>query len=276
MPLVTVIVPVYNAEKWIAKTLESALAQTLKDIEIIVVDDCSTDASVAITKRYPVTLIRHSENVGHGSALNTGLHNAHGEFIAFLDADDLWAPEKLAYCVAELQANCGAVLCYSNGWAIGENDEKLWPLLPSGHMPPTPAQLLLNCVINCPAQVVVRSSMITPFSHWLQPNDHDQWIRMREKGEFVYVDEPLAFYRKHPAQMSMRRRQWEDGFEILKSARQRYPYSLRTVTKRLAVIHYRLGEHDLRNGAKMRGFTHWIAAAFLDPLRAVQVALRRS
>jgi glycosyltransferase involved in cell wall biosynthesis len=201
---------------------------------------------------------------------NAGLGLARGEFIAFLDADDLWAPGKLARCVAAMRTDRTAVLCYTNGYAIGPDDFHLWRLLRLGHTPPTPSELLLNCVINAPSQVVVRATAITPFTEDLDATDHDQWLRLRERGSFIYIDEPLTFYRKHPGQMSSKRGQWEEGFAMLRSARHRYPYSLTTVRKRLAVIHYRLGQNDLESGSKVRGVAHWVCAGMLDPIRAIR------
>ena len=197
MTSVSIIVPVYNAERWIGRTLESALAQTFKDTEVIVVDDGSQDGSAEVVRRYPVQYIRQ-ENAGQAAALNAGLAVAQGEFIAFLDSDDLWKPEKLTACVAALRARPDAVLVYTNGDAIGPDDELLWRLLPDDHVPPTASEMLLNCVICCPAQVVARASRLQPFTEGLQSTDHDQWVRMREKGPFAYIAEPLTRYRRRP------------------------------------------------------------------------------
>ena len=100
-PLISVIIPLYNAEKFIAKTLDSVINQTYSHIEILVVDDCSTDTSKEIVSKYNsmdkrITLIESKQNFG-GPARprNIGIENANGAYIAFLDADDLWVPTKL-------------------------------------------------------------------------------------------------------------------------------------------------------------------------------------
>ena len=269
MTAVSVIIPLFDAEQWIGRTLESVLAQTHKDTEVIVIDDGSRDGSAQIVRRYPVQYFRQ-ENAGQAAALNAGMQRARGELIAFLDADDLWKPGKLAACVAALKAQPEAVLCYSNGDAIGADDELLWRLLPDDHVAPSANEMLLDCVICCPAQVVARASQLGPFTTGLQSTDHDQWVRMREKGPFAYLGEPLAQYRRRPGQQSLSRRQWEDGFTILESARRRYPYPPSTLRRRAAVIHYRLGQYDLRHGARVRGLGHWLRAGVLDPQRAWQ------
>jgi len=96
-PTVSVVIPAYNAERYIGETLESVLAQTYRDFEVVVVDDGSTDGTREIVRGYgePVRLVEQP-NSGPAAARNRGVREARGEFIAFIDADDLWLPEKLA------------------------------------------------------------------------------------------------------------------------------------------------------------------------------------
>src|SRR5512147_1419439 len=100
-PTVSVITPAYNAERFIAQTLDSVLAQTHGDWELVVADDSSTDGTASIAEDYArrdgrIRLLRMPGNQGQGPARNAALGVAHGDFVAFLDADDLWDPEKLA------------------------------------------------------------------------------------------------------------------------------------------------------------------------------------
>lgn len=94
-PLVSVIVPVYNGARFLAATLQSILDQDYRPLELIVVDDGSTDQSGEIAKSFSEVRYFHQENAGVATARNTGLAAARGEFVAFLDADDLWEPHKL-------------------------------------------------------------------------------------------------------------------------------------------------------------------------------------
>ena len=94
-PTISVVIPAYNAAAFVSKAIESALAQTLRPLEIIVVDDGSTDDTAAVASHYPVRVIRRP-NGGPGTARNYAAARASGEWLAFLDADDLWLPEKLA------------------------------------------------------------------------------------------------------------------------------------------------------------------------------------
>src|SRR3954462_15159876 len=96
-PLVSVLIPAYNAERWIADTLASALAQTWPRVEIVVVDDGSTDATLAIARRFasPSVEIVSQRNQGAAAARNRALAVSQGDYVQWLDADDLLAPHKL-------------------------------------------------------------------------------------------------------------------------------------------------------------------------------------
>jgi glycosyltransferase involved in cell wall biosynthesis len=104
-PLVSILIPCYNAEKWLAETLESALAQTWDNIEIIVVDDGSTDNSLAIARKYESFGVRviYQTNQGASAARNQALQISKGDFIQYLDADDLLAPNKIELQIQLLQ-----------------------------------------------------------------------------------------------------------------------------------------------------------------------------
>jgi glycosyltransferase involved in cell wall biosynthesis len=101
-PIVTVIVPAYNAERFLGQALDSVLAQSYRPLDVIVVDDGSLDATADVARSYPEVRYVHQSNQGHAAARNAGLRVASGEFVAFLDADDLWAPHKLAVQVGYL------------------------------------------------------------------------------------------------------------------------------------------------------------------------------
>ncbi len=110
-PLVSVVIPCYNAGRWVGATLESVLAQSYRPLEIIVVDDGSTDDSSEVLRRFESAgaLVIRQKNAGQTAALNRGLAHARGQLIQFLDADDLLAPEKIARQVARLAGRHDAV-----------------------------------------------------------------------------------------------------------------------------------------------------------------------
>ena len=102
---VSVIIPAYNAERWLPETLASVAAQEWPDLEVIVVDDGSTDGTAAFVEQaYPQWTLHRSENRGVSHARNLGTQLANGEFVQYLDADDILQPGKLARQVALLQA----------------------------------------------------------------------------------------------------------------------------------------------------------------------------
>ncbi len=93
---ISVIIPVYNGERYLAQTIESVLQQTLAPTEVIVVDDGSTDKSAAVAQSFPAVRYIYQSNAGSNAARNRGIRHSTGDFLAFLDADDLWTPDKLA------------------------------------------------------------------------------------------------------------------------------------------------------------------------------------
>jgi len=93
--LVSVVIPVYNGERFVAEAVESVLAQTYRHVELIVVDDGSTDGSAELLARYPTARVVRQSNTGCTGARNRGIAESHGELIAFIDQDDIWRPDKL-------------------------------------------------------------------------------------------------------------------------------------------------------------------------------------
>src|SRR5215813_10088973 len=114
-PLISCIVPVFNGERYLRETLDSILRQTYQPLEVIVADDGSTDGTAALVASYgpQITYLRQP-HAGPAAARNSGLSRAWGEFIAFLDADDLWHPEKLARQMARFRARPDLDLCVTH------------------------------------------------------------------------------------------------------------------------------------------------------------------
>ncbi|HEY1092631.1 MAG TPA: glycosyltransferase family A protein, partial [Burkholderiaceae bacterium] len=119
MPRVSVVIPSYNAEGFIAETLRSVLAQSFTDFEIIVVDDGSSDRTPEIAEALGVRVLRQA-NAGVCAARNRGLAEARGEFICFLDHDDYWYPDKLAAQIAEFERDPELGVVYTDiiPWSV--------------------------------------------------------------------------------------------------------------------------------------------------------------
>lgn len=207
-PLVSVVIPAYNAATFIKTSVESVLGQTFRDFELIVVDDGSTDATSAILTSYGDRIhCLRLPNGGVSRARNQGVARARGRWVAFLDADDAWKPTKLARQVEELhrRPECGA--CYT---AILVADAQLTPLLEqrSERGGVERADLLVkgNLVTGSASSVACDKGLLTQtggFDERLSLcADWDMWLRLASTTCFAYVDEPLVLYRRSSASMS--------------------------------------------------------------------------
>jgi glycosyltransferase involved in cell wall biosynthesis len=208
-PLVTVIIPAYNAARFIRPTIDSVLDQTFQDFEFLVVDDGSTDETADVVRAYG-TRIRYlwKPNGGQSSSRNVGIREARGEFIAFLDHDDLWYPEKLARQVALMQASpslgvvtTGSVLFDDQG-----DLETEIPVLPESSGPALLARLLLGNVIGSCSKVLVRAACfreLGAFDEELRmAEDWEMWYRIATRYDIVAIPEPLIRYRIHAGNFS--------------------------------------------------------------------------
>jgi glycosyltransferase involved in cell wall biosynthesis len=208
-PTVSVVIPAFNAERFVAAALDSVLAQTFKDFEIVVVDDGSTDDTPRALNAYAgaITLERQ-RNQGVALARNRGVEISRGRWVAFLDADDLWLPEKLAAQMKALAEDpgCGAA-CSS----FVEVDADLRPMRTvhweSCHEPLLTSLLLRGNVVGTPSTVIVKRALFVAVGG-LAPGlsqcaDWDLWIRLAGQTRFAGVKEPLVWYRRHDASMSL-------------------------------------------------------------------------
>ncbi|RVT96748.1 glycosyltransferase [Rhodovarius crocodyli] len=127
LPAVSVVMPVYNVERFVAAAIDSVLAQSFTDFELIIVDDGGNDRSVEICAAYadPRIRILHQANRGLAGARNTGIAAARGRYIALLDSDDIWLPGKLAENVAHLDADPDVGVSYSGAILVNERGEDL-------------------------------------------------------------------------------------------------------------------------------------------------------
>jgi glycosyltransferase involved in cell wall biosynthesis len=201
VPKFSVIIPAYNAEKYIRETLDSAFSQTYRDFEILVVNDGSTDKTLDLLGSYGNQIrIIDQKNAGVSAARNNGVKAASGEFIAFLDADDLWMPDKLFLQNAKLEE--GYELAYTNRsyfGIVGDLPEKQSDIcdMPEGDIWEA---LLFNNVITT-SSVVVKKNFYEEFSGFDEGmsycEDWDLWIRFSEKCLVGYNPEPLVQYRVH-------------------------------------------------------------------------------
>lgn len=201
MPLISVVIPVYNAEKTIRETIESVLNQTFTDFEIIVINDGSQDATVEIVSsiKDPRLKVFSYPNAGQAIARNRGISHAVGEFISFLDADDLWTPDKLEAQLKALKENPQAAVAYSWTNYIDESSKFLRQgsyVSVSGDVHKN--LLVVNFVENGSNPLIRAKALadvggfdasVTPAEDW------DMWLRLAARYQFVAVPSPQILYR---------------------------------------------------------------------------------
>jgi glycosyltransferase involved in cell wall biosynthesis len=218
MPDVSVVIPTRNRSGLLAVTLRSALAQRGIGFEVIVVDEASSDDTQAVIGSFNdprIRVIRHDTPQGVSVARNRGIDEARGAWLAFLDDDDLWAPDKLARQLSTARA-CGAHWVYVGHVNINYRYQV------TGGAPPLPPELLLselpqhNVVPGgCSGVLVSREALERAgrFDVSFQPMaDWDLWLRLARVGTPAHVPQPLVAYRLHGAQMSLNGARVEEEF----------------------------------------------------------------
>lgn len=196
---VSVITPVYNTEEFLRETIESVLNQTYENFEYILIDDCSLDNSAEIIKEYQqsdsrINYIKLNENLGAAVARNTGLENAEGRYIAFIDSDDVWHPEKLEKQLMFMQ-KYGRAFTYTKYERISEEGE--FEGAPNFPEKLNYTGLLKNTAIAC-STVVIDRKIIEDFRMPLVRKGQDTatWLQILKNHDYAYlVDDVLNQYR---------------------------------------------------------------------------------
>jgi glycosyltransferase involved in cell wall biosynthesis len=210
MPKISVVIPTHNRAELLALAIRSALGQTFREIEIIVVDDASSDHTPKVVESFgsdKIRYVRHENCRGPAAARNSGIDQACGEYVAFLDDDDEWFPRKLELQMEVMRKSPSSVgLVYSgyvvvdsqSGKVLGERvPEKRGDLskemLVENHIGGTTCALIRR---NCFESVGVFDERLPPFE------DYDLWIRLSQQFQFDYVKEALFRYCIHSNNIS--------------------------------------------------------------------------
>lgn len=207
-PRVSVVIPAYNAVAYIASSVESVLAQGFRDFELIVVDDGSSDPTAARLDAYgdAVRCLRQP-NGGVSRARNRGVEASRGRFVAFLDADDVWLPDKLGMQTSLLESRSDCRACYT---AATVADATLRPIavdrIAEGAV--TAPNLLLRgnivpgggSAVLCERELLVEAGGFDPQLSLCA--DWDMWLRLAARTRFAGIDKPLVVYRCTPGSMS--------------------------------------------------------------------------
>lgn len=278
MPLVSVVIPVYNGERFLKESLESVFAQTCHDYEVVCVDDGSTDGSCSLLEQYGARVrVIQQENAGQSAARNAGARQATGAFVAFLDQDDLWYPSKLAQQVAVLNAEADVALVHCNydridgdgrvlvaGAALAERASDL----------ASPLGRLIGEVLVFPSAMMVRRDVfqrVGGFDPELRGfEDFDLIARLKQQGRFVLLNESGMAYRLHAEGFTR-----AGGMGIIRS-RERFLIRMKAlyagdrgknalIDCMLADCYSDWGIHAAKDGQPRKGWVKLVQALRQDP-----------
>lgn len=270
-PVVSVIIPTYNRAHLIERALDSVLAQTYENMDIIVVDDASIDDTEAVVRRYSdsrIRYVRHDQNQGGSAARNSGIRLAKGEYIAFLDSDDEWVPEKVQRHLDVFQTHPEYHVVYSavknvypdGTFRIRQHDG------PEGEIFD---QLMVRNVVGPTSAFVIKRecfARVGGFDESLpSAQDYDMWLRLAKHYRFKRIPEPLVIYYWHGDQITKNvEAKWHGMIAILEKYKEDLRKMHPTVT---ADRHFRLGKHLVDAGHPVEGRGHLLRALRMYPWR---------
>jgi glycosyltransferase involved in cell wall biosynthesis len=257
MPEVTVsiLMPVYNGEQYLSEAIESALAQTYKNFELLVVNDGSTDNSVDVIRPFlkdSRVIYIQQKNAGVAAARNTAIKQATGKYLGFLDQDDIWLNNKLEVQVAALEQDENIALVYSNQDFIDAYSNKIdYDWITGGASGYCFGALFKKNWISV-LTVLIRKTVIDeigPFNEQLPgTDDYEIWLRVTLKYPIRFIDQSLALYRFHDNNVSKNRFKMTVLFlKAINTILSEHPEALniagkQTVRARLHELHSQLGD----------------------------------
>ena len=259
-PLVSVVIAAYNMAAYLPLAIQSVLDQTYRSLEVIIIDDGSADGTREAIRPYlsdPRVRYLFQENKGQAAAKNYGVRESLGEYVAFLDGDDMWAPGKLEAQIP-IFANSEAVgVVYSRvlyidatGKEIGVADNQLFRGRVSG-------PLLIRNFIGFGTCVVKKECFdrLGGFKEHVRMGvDYDLWLRLSTQYEFEYVDRPLLKYRLWAGQMSKNyKARYLNGIEIMKNFLREFPGAVDRAIVNEAWAHTYVGFGQCIQGVDGRG-----------------------
>ena len=217
-PKVSVIVPTYNRADRLEETLRSIISQTYQDFELIVVDDGSTDNTPKVMQSFPgAQYLAMEKNSGVSKARNLGLACAKGQFICFLDSDDLWDEKKLQIQVNWMENNADSRVCYTDEIWI-RNGVRVNPM--NRHRKYT-GDIFRHCLALCivsPSSVMIRAELFDEIGNFDESlpvcEDYDLWLRIAAKYEFHFIEAPLIIKQGGHADQLSRKYWGMDRFRV--------------------------------------------------------------
>ncbi|PIQ84097.1 MAG: hypothetical protein COV75_04030 [Candidatus Omnitrophica bacterium CG11_big_fil_rev_8_21_14_0_20_63_9] len=259
-PLVSVIIPTFNRAAMLREALESALRQTVKNIEVIVIDDGSTDDTFQVAQAAG-DKVRYflQPNQGVAAARNRGIREARGRYVAFLDSDDLWLPNKLERQIDYFRAHREVGLLYTRMWSYDVADPE------KRQLEPKTVAKTFDALLNGPntvtsSTVMVRREcfdLVGVFNPLLRASeDHELWLRIARRFPIAFLDEALAIYRRHKKSINADHATLYEGYrgfyEILVNEYSTRLHNPKLAEQRLAKFEYLCGTSALKRGERRK------------------------
>ena len=255
MPKVSVIIPTYNRAELLKEALNSVFAQTFQDYEVIVVDDGSTDNTKDVVSFYRDKVkYYYKTNGGPASARNMGIINSAARYLAFIDSDDLWLPQRLELGVSRLEAKIDTALVFSdmkyivNG-VVSDNNTYFKRYLPArGEVL---ERLCLQDFIPT-STVILKKECLCETGYFDEAlrvcEDYDLWLRIASRYKVEYIDQPLACYRYHEGNLVKTNR--DDLLlatrDVLCQAKKRWQIGFKSnVNRRIALLSWQIAKNKI-------------------------------
>lgn len=271
LPLVSVIVATYNMGQYLRQAVESILTQSHANVEVIIVDDGSTDGTPAVTDQLvadPRVRVHRQANAGQAAAKNKGIELSGGNFVAFLDADDVWIEDKLRQQLPLFDDRPQVGVVYSDYDCMDGEGKRLSKAPTFMHRGKISGRLLIENFVSFPTAVVRRECIekcgVFDLTYGMGI-DYDLWLRISAHYEFDFVPAATVRYRIWSGQMSKNyRKRYDSAIRIMRRFLDENPSAVESETVRAAWAHTYLGRGDaiLWNEKDRR-------AALVDYLRAL-------
>ncbi len=232
LPEVSVIIPCYNHEGYIRECLLSVLRQSYPKVQVIVIDDGSTDHSPELIRELQqdyTFIFERQENHGISATLNKGIQQyASGKYIAIVASDDYWVEDKLARQVAFMEENPQAAMVYGNAFLVNEHSENIGSFDEKRLAKPCTFRALILDKVGIPAlTVMVKREVFQKLGHFdvqLAMEDWDMWLRIADQFPIAYLPGEVAYYRFHPTNISAKKElMMKNRFLIMEKWKEKKP-----------------------------------------------------
>ena len=280
MPLVSVIMPSYNHEKFISKSIESILNQTIRDLELIIVDDASIDNSRKIIESYAqkdsrIHFFMHEKNLGISKTVNDAISKTTGDFLALFSSDDLWLPEKIEKEL-EILKNDENLVVWSEGQVIDDTDNPLGVTFTEMHGAQNKKKSgnifeeLVRGNYICGQSLMVKRENFNIFLYdpkYKYLNDYKIMLELSRSYEFYFIPECLVMYRWHPKNTIQVQRDdcWKEDIALKMEVLSDLSNGFSKTTK--SVVYQQLSVESLKINNIPRSLTLVFRAIGYSPLR---------